>query len=199
MFNIAQPKEISFLSKEDAIALITQPVRGFVRYDRKAVDSILRLTAGQPFFTQAICLHIIEDLNDNRQNRVTVEEVEETCRDIVENAPYHFAYIWSELTADEKILIALLAETLSDEMAYASIDDIASRLSSYDLQYSRADINKTMARLQEEHLIEKKPEVMATSATTEAEAYRFRMELTRAWIKAEHPTWGVLKEVQNHE
>ena len=192
MFNMAQPKEVNFLSRENAIALITQPVRDFVSYDRQAVDSILRLTAGQPFFIQAICLHIIEELNLKEQNRVTAEDVEASCHDIVENAPYHFAYIWSELTADEKIMISLLAEVLNDEMAHASIDDIASALPNYELQYSRADISKSLVRLQDEHLIERK-------SRTEAEAYRFRMDLTRAWIQAEHPIWGVIKEVQNDE
>jgi hypothetical protein len=189
---MAQPKEVSFLSRDDAVALITEPVRDFVRYDKKAVDSIWRLTAGQPFFTQVICLQIIEELNLKQKNRVTLEEVEESCHDIVENAPYHFAYIWSELTAEEKIMVSLLAEALTAEMAYASVDDIASRLSNYDLRYSRADISKTLARLREEHIIEKK-------LSTQADAYRFRMDLTRAWIQAEHPTWGVMKEVQNHE
>ncbi|MFQ5798808.1 MAG: PEGA domain-containing protein, partial [Bacteroidota bacterium] len=191
MFNMAQPKEISFLSKEDAIRLITEPVRDYMRYDRKAADRILRLTAGQPFFTQAICLHIIEDLNDKRQNRVTVEYVEEACDDLVENAPYHFAFLWSELAADEKIMVALLAELIPDGMAYASVDDIASRLPYYELEYDRASISKAMARLQEEHLIERKPETEGS--------YRFRMDLIRALIQAEHPTWGVLKEVQNDE
>jgi hypothetical protein len=191
MFNMAQPKEISFLSNEDAIRLITEPVRDYMRYDRKAADRILRLTAGQPFFTQAICLHIIEDLNDKRQNRVTVEYVEEACDDLVENAPYHFAFLWSELAADEKIMVALLAELLSDGIAYASADDIASRLPYYELEYDRASISKAMARLQEEHLIERKPETEGS--------YRFRMDLIRALIQAEHPTWGVLKEVQNDE
>jgi hypothetical protein len=190
LFNMAQPKEVSFLSRENAVELITQPVREYMRYNRKAVDRILRLTAGQPFFTQAVCLHIIENLNDKKQNRVTVENVEEACRDIVENPPFHLAYTWSEMEIDEKIMIALLAEVLTDGAAYASIDDIVSRLPYYNLQYSRASISKAMARLREEHLIEKKQET---------EDYRFRMDLIRSWIQAEHPTWGVLREVQNHE
>jgi len=190
-FNMAQPREVSFLSQDDAIALITNPVKDFVRYDRKAVDLVLRLTAGQPFFTQAVCQYIIEYLNDREQNRVTTEQVDEAYRDIVENAPYHFAYIWGELTDDEKITIALLAESLPDETAYASVDDIASKLANYDLQYTRADISKNLARLLEEHLIETKP-------GTQTEAYRFRMDLTRGWLQAEHPTWGVLKEVQDN-
>ena len=151
---------------------------------------MLRLTAGQPFFTQAICFHIVENLNDKKQTKVTVTDVDTACRDLVENAPYHFSYIWSELSSDEKIVIALLAETLISEESYAVIDDIISKLPKYDLQYSRNDIGKALAQLQEEDLLEKK---------SDSELYRFRMELTHAWIQTEHPTWGVLREVQENQ
>jgi len=190
MFNMAQPREVSFLSKEDAAALVTEPVKDFVRYSRKAVDRILRLTAGHPFFTQTVCLQIIEDLNDDQENRVTVERVEEACREIVENAPFHLAFLWRELKTDEKIIVSLLAESLPDGLKYASVDDISSKLLDYELEYDRATISKSLARLMEEHLIEK---------GLDDEVYRFRMDLIRSWIQAEHPTWGVLKEVQDNE
>ncbi len=190
-FNMAQPKEVSFLARENAVALITEPLKDYIRYKRKAVDRILRLTAGHPFFTQAICLQIVEDLNDVQENKVTVERVDQACDDIVENAPFHLGYVWRELSPDEKIVIALLAEIITDGTAYATVDDIVSRLSHYELDYDRATISKALARLlQEEHLVER---------DSGDEAHRFRMDLIRAWLQAEHPTWGVLKEVQNNE
>ena len=189
-FNMAQPKEVSFLARENAVALITEPLKDYIKYDRKAVDRILRLTAGHPFFTQAICLQIVEDLNDAQENRVTVDRVDQACNDIVENAPFHLAFVWRELSPDEKIVIALLAEIITDGTSCATAGDISSRSSHYELDYDRATINKALARLLEEHLVEKTPE---------EEAHRFRMDLIRAWVQAEHPTWGVLKEVQSDE
>jgi len=105
-FNMAQPKEVSFLNYENAISLITDPVKDYVQYSKKAIDRILRLTAGHPFFTQAICLQIIEELNEKQQNKVDVEKVQYACNDIVENAPFHLSFVWSELNDDEKILIS---------------------------------------------------------------------------------------------
>jgi hypothetical protein len=154
------------------------------------VDRILRLTAGHPFFTQAMCLQIVEDLNDAQENKVTVDRVDQACNDIVENAPFHLAFVWRELSPDEKVVIALLAEIITDGTAYATVDDILSSLSHYELDYDRATISKALAKLQEEHLVERNPE---------DETHRFRMDLIRAWVQAEHPTWGVLKEVQNNE
>jgi hypothetical protein len=137
-----------------------------------------------------MCFQIIENMNDRQQNRVTMKDVDEACHELVENAPFHLAFIWSELTSEEKVMVALLAEVPPDGSAYASIDDIISRQSYYELEYDRATVNKALARLVEDHLVE------AESGT---ENYRFRMDLIRAWIQSEHPTWGVLKEVQNNE
>jgi hypothetical protein len=190
VFNMAQPREVSFLTREDTIELITEPIKDYMRYDRKAVERVLRLTSGHPFFTQAVCLHIIEDMNDRQQNRVTVEYVDEACHDIVENPPLHLAFLWRELTAEEKVMVALLAEALPGGLAYATVDDIMSKQSYYEQEYDSATISKTVARLMEQRLIE---------AKSGAEAYRFRMDFIRAWIQSEHPTWGVLKEVQNNE
>jgi len=189
-FNMAIPREISFLSRADAIALITEPAKDYMRYDRKAVERILRLTAGHPFFTQAVCQQIIEDMNDRQQNKVTVAYVDEACRDIVENAPFHLAFLWGELSSEEKIMVALLAEILPDGLAHASIGDIVSKQSEYELEYDRATISKTLTKLVGDHLVEMKPGT---------DSYRFRMDLIRAWLQSEHPIWGVLKEVQNHE
>lgn len=190
MLNMAVSREISFLRREDAIALITGPVREYMRYDRKAVERILRLTAGHPFFTQAICQQVVDDMNDRQQNRVTVAYVDETCRNIVENPPLHLAFIWGELTSEEKIMVALLAEALPDGSAYAAVDDIISIQPHYELDYDRATISKAMARLMiKEHLIEKR------SGT---ETYRFRMDLIHVWVQSEHSVWGALREVQNN-
>jgi hypothetical protein len=191
MLNLTKKKEVSFLNKEDAIALITKPVQEYVKYDKKAIDRLLRLTSGQPFFTQDICFHIIEKLNDKKQNKVTIEDVNISCQYLVDNAPYHFGYIWSELKEPiKKIVVALLAEVLVNEDIYASIDDVVSRLSKYELKFNRTDIGRTLGQLEEDDLIERKEN---------SELYRFRMGLTRIWIQTEHSTWGVLREVQDHK
>lgn len=190
MFNMAQSKEVSFLSYENAIALITKPVKDYVRYDNKSIERILRLTAAHPYFTQALCQQIIEELNEKQQNKVNIEQVQLACRDIVENAPFHLSFVWGELSNDEKILIAIMSEIIQDGMSYISPDDIMSKMPTYQLKYDLAAINKTLAQLMEEHLVEKKPQ---------SELYRFQMDLIREWIRVEHPIWGVLREVSKNE
>jgi len=190
MFNMAQPKEVSFLSHENAIALITVPVKDYVQYDRKAIDRILRLTSAHPFFVQALCLRIIEELNERQQNKINIEQVQRACNDIVENAPFHLPYVWNELNDDGKILTALLAEVIQDGESYIPPDEVMPKMPEYGLKYDLPDVNKIIAQLMEEQLIEKKPE---------QNLYRFQMDLIREWVRVEHPVWGVLREVKTNE
>ena len=189
MLNIVPTKEVSFLNREDAIALITKPVEGFLKYDKKAIERLLRLTVGQPFFTQNICSHIVDNSNDRKQNRVRVEDVDIACHNLVDSPPYHLAFVWEGLNSNEKIVIALLAEFIQDAESYASIDDIMLRMEKYSLQLDRSDIGKALG-LEKDDLIEKK---------ANDEFYRFRMDFSRIWIQSEHQTWGVLREVQDNK
>jgi hypothetical protein len=70
-------KTVSYLEREDALALIRQPVEGRLSYDDASVEAIVRLTAGQPFYTQAICQSLVDDLNEKRTRHATREMVNE--------------------------------------------------------------------------------------------------------------------------
>ena len=69
-------KRISFLSESDAIRLITEPVADRVTYPRGIPEHIVRLTAGQPFYTQVVCQNMMDRLNEVERNRVRQEDVD---------------------------------------------------------------------------------------------------------------------------
>src|SRR5207248_4530000 len=55
-----EERQVGYLSDDDAEALIDEPIRiggkaGESRYREKAVERILELTAGNPFYIQIIC------------------------------------------------------------------------------------------------------------------------------------------------
>jgi len=116
--------------------------------------------------------------------------VQRACNDIVENAPFHLPYVWNELNDDGKILTALLAEVIQDGESYIPPDEVMPKMPEYGLKYDLPDVNKIIAQLMEEQLIEKKPE---------QNLYRFQMDLIREWVRVEHPVWGVLREVKTNE
>ena len=55
LFNVALYHKISFLEPAAARELITEPVRDHYEVAPEAVDRILRITSGHPYYTQLVC------------------------------------------------------------------------------------------------------------------------------------------------
>jgi len=52
-------REISYLSQDDCLRLIVEPMEGHLNYGEGVLDAIYRLTYGQPFYTQVICTNVV--------------------------------------------------------------------------------------------------------------------------------------------
>ena len=74
-------RRISFLSEHDALRLITEPVKDQVVYPRGIPERIIRLTAGQPFYTQVVCQNMMDRLNEVERNRVRQQDVDAVAQD----------------------------------------------------------------------------------------------------------------------
>ncbi len=82
-FGIFQDERISYLKRDDAIRLIEQPLaiigsdgQRHTRFRERAVDRLLELTAGSPFYIQMICNSLVEYMNRKRARLVTEADVE---------------------------------------------------------------------------------------------------------------------------
>ncbi len=77
-FGIAEDKRLSYLSKEDAIKLIEEPIwdekRDRSRYLGKALDVILDYTSSNPYYIQIFCARLVEYMN--RQKAISVTEAD---------------------------------------------------------------------------------------------------------------------------
>ena len=77
-FGVFGLERVTYLAEPDARALIQQPIRaadGETRYRGRAVDEILRLTGGSPYYIQRICSRLVDYMNDERASLVTEADV----------------------------------------------------------------------------------------------------------------------------
>ena len=189
MFNAAILRKVSFLQYEEAVRLITEPVKGFVHYTPAAIEKFMRIAAGQPCFMQLVCHEIAKYLNEARRKKITAEIVEQVSTEIiVSNTPYHLAYIWSDSSREEKCVLSASASLIDTEAATVSVDEIAARLAEHSLSLPQSEIRKTLANLIERELIEGQPDT---------DAYRYRMDLTRFYLQSEHSIWSLLNELSD--
>jgi hypothetical protein len=71
LFNIALYKKIDYLSTEAATRLISEPVGPYLVYDDLAIDKILRVTAGHPYFLQLVCYTLVKRANTEKTPYIT--------------------------------------------------------------------------------------------------------------------------------
>lgn len=87
-FGTSQDERISYLMPEDAIRLIDEPIRikgkkDESRYREQAIQRILELTAGSPFYIQIFCNRLVDYMNRNKAIYVTEADVEYITHELI--------------------------------------------------------------------------------------------------------------------
>jgi len=183
-------KRISYLERDDALNLIRKPVEGVVTYGDGAVEAIYRLTSGQAFYTQAICQHLVDLLNDQQSHMASREHVFQVVDNLVNNPLPQMIFLWDSLERDEKLVMAILAETLEVEADYAAQPQLSRTIAKrkYPLDLDAGRIETALDKLFREH------ELLLKNAA-KPPGYAFRMDLWRLWIRRMHSVWQVMREL----
>ncbi|MDE0554026.1 MAG: ATP-binding protein, partial [Candidatus Poribacteria bacterium] len=87
-FGTTQDERVTYLKEEDARKLIDEPIRiggrqGESRYREQAIERILDLTAGSPFYIQILCNRLVEHMNAKHASQVTEAHVEQVKDELI--------------------------------------------------------------------------------------------------------------------
>ena len=87
-FGTTQDERVTYLKPDDARRLIDEPIRiggrqGDSRYREQAIERILDLTAGSPFYIQIICNRLVEYMNVKHARLVTEADVEQVENELM--------------------------------------------------------------------------------------------------------------------
>jgi tetratricopeptide (TPR) repeat protein len=87
-FGTTQDERVSYLREEDARKLIDEPIRirerqGESRYRERAIERIIELTAGSPFYIQIICNRLVDYMNRKHASLVTASDVEQIKDELI--------------------------------------------------------------------------------------------------------------------
>jgi hypothetical protein len=181
-------KTISYLEHEDALALIQKPVAGEVVFEPGVVEAIWRLTAGQAFYTQAICQSLVDLLNEKRTRHASPALLQEVVDGLVDNPLPQMVFLWDSFERDEKLVLGLLAETLADDRDFATQKQLSRTIEQrrYPFELDVAPIATALEKLFKSEML------LKNDATPPA--YAFRMDLWRRWVRRMHSVWQVMRE-----
>ncbi len=181
-------RKVSFLSERDTKRLIHEPVKDKLVFGRGVEDAIYRLTSGQPFYTQYICQAIVDYLNENKRNYFLKSDLKQVIDEIVDNPLPQMIYFWDGFGDDEKLVMSLLAESLSDPNSSVTAGHIAKSIQqeNYPVRLSTDTIRLILEELARVDVLKKVGD----------ETFCFRIDLLRIWIKKSHSIWRVVREVR---
>jgi AAA+ ATPase superfamily predicted ATPase len=180
-------QRISFLTRNDTMRLIHEPLRGIIDYEEGVPERIYELTAGQPFYTQVFCQALVDHLNEVREYRVTSEHLKEVTDLVIENPLPQMIFSWTSLTNLEKLSLSIVAELNKERVQPVQSSDVLSLARSERIGYeiNPSSLNETLERLFQHDVLLK---------DAKQNAYWFRMGLWHLWIGRMHSIWQVVDE-----
>jgi tetratricopeptide (TPR) repeat protein len=176
IFKQARYMRVSLLRGQDAIELITQPARDRLNYTPEAIDAILSLTAGHPYFTQAMCHEIFSHMQRLGKKRVTPNDVNAIVEKAVESSTGGLSWFWDGLPQAERLFLSALAQ-IADEGGVATESTIRERLSKHNLSLLNIELRRVPGRLVEWEML----------SLESGDSFCFVIELLRRWVVQEHP------------
>ncbi|MBN1936919.1 MAG: PD40 domain-containing protein [Anaerolineae bacterium] len=183
LFRVALYKEISFLDHRAAAALITEPVREHYGYLPAAIERIVRITSGHPYFTQLIC-HAIFNRWQQQQFLLAADgDVEAILPQVIEAGSANLQYTWDDSTPAEKVVLSTLKDLIDEEGGSAPQDTLEQRLAEYEIHMPAGELAHALQDLNLRDVI------------NNSSPYRFRVDLMRRWLKQHAPIVWVKEQV----
>ena len=174
LFNIALYRKIDFLSPDAAERLICEPVAPNLIYDDLAIDKILRVTAGHPYFLQLVCYTLVKQANIQKTGYITISDVNTGLEEMLRLGEVHFAYLWQRSNPAERAVLAAAAH-LMDRNAPLHPEEFIEYLRSYSIELNPAETTQALNSLVER-------DVMREVTEEGKSLYELRIGLVGLWV-----------------
>ena len=187
-FNIALYKHVAFLGEEAARALVVEPVAEYdLMYDDLALDKMLRVTAGHPYFLQLTCHALVNQANRKERNYLTIQDVNDVLAEMVELGEAHFAFLWEQSSIREQLILAALNRLL-DQHPTSTALQIAELLAERGVVLSLAEITNTLRQLVSRDIVRE--------IGGQPPRYEYKIELVRLWVGRYKTLGRIVEEVE---
>jgi hypothetical protein len=177
LFNTALYHEIGSLGAKEARGLVTEPVKGFLRYDDLAIDKILRVTGLHPYFIQVTCRLIVNSCNERQKTYVTLTDINEILKEAVEGSTAHVNYLYKDYaTRPEQEVLAFLSRVTDESKLFATTGEVIRFAAENQFEYDRKYVQEILLGLKNKKLVREDGEYRG-------ELFGFEFEFLRIWIE----------------
>lgn len=184
LFNVALYKKISFLEREAAVDLITQPVREQYTVAPEAIDRILQITACHPYYTQLLCHSLFNRWRQKGGATVTADDVEAVMEEVVERGLAVLKHNWEESTPGKKAVVAGLAAAMGERNRSVGRDKVSAVWRRLDVDLPGDEAARAMKSL------------AARDILTGDDQVKFTVDLVHFWVRKFQRLEWVKDEIQ---
>ncbi|NEO55747.1 MAG: ATP-binding protein, partial [Okeania sp. SIO3B5] len=193
LFHEAPNQRIGLLPEQNAERLITEPAQGVLEYEPGAIQGILELSAGHPYFTQVICFALFFKAREEGRSLVTGEDVESIVGKAMENSEAGLAWFYDGLPIPERIVFSAVAEAqqIATGKAEFVVEDPLTVLRKYGVIQTKSLI-QAGERLKEWGFLDL---LKVSEPPQKVSAYTVKIELVRRWLLKRHPLKQEIREL----
>lgn len=183
LFGSAPNHKIGLLDEISAENLIVEPARDILFYTPDAIQAILELTSGHPYFTQAMCAAIFAHARSVENWQVDREQVLRAVDDAIEISEGGLAWFRDGLNIPDRIIFYAVAASQPDTETSVETDKFEheplSFLETYGVKPTEA-LREAVSHLVESDFLELLP-------NHDLYSYRVQVDLVRRWLVRRYP------------
>ena len=175
-FKTALYRKVSFLTRDECYNLITRPVAGVITYEPEAIEQIIAITSGHPYFTQLTCHELFARCQKTGSRVVTAADVAEILDDVIERGTVNLKFVWDEASDLEKWILAALGQGEG-----LSLKGISQLLKSQGVRFVESDLNSAVLHLRDKDVLTREN--------------AFVIQLMKHWLETNRPMDRVREEL----
>jgi outer membrane protein assembly factor BamB len=177
LFSGALYHRISFLATPAACDLITQPVLNHYELASEAVDKILQITSGHPYYTQLVCGSLFTSWAGRPRSVMNPADVDLVLAEAVERGSPNLTHVWQESTPMEKALMAGMAVAMQRAPRPVSVEQAQGMWHTVGVWLPRREAEQAISGLISR-------DVVADVVTRRGTGYAFTVDLQRLWLES---------------
>ncbi|MEH1975716.1 MAG: ABC transporter substrate-binding protein [Nostoc sp.] len=187
LFKSPPYQEVGLLNEISARRLIIKPAQGMLEYEEDAIKAILKLSAGHPYFTQAICFNLFLQAKIEKKSTVTSSDVQGIVDKTIESATGGLSWFWDGLSISEQVVFSAVAEAqkIAIEQKQSFPEDPLRLLKKHGV-------------IQTELLTEATKKLAQKGYLDDTER-RVKIELVRRWLVRCHPLNQEIHKLEEFE
>ncbi|MBE9002740.1 ABC transporter substrate-binding protein [Nostoc sp. LEGE 12447] len=177
-------QEVDLLDNISAKRLIIKPAAGVLEYNEDAIQAILELSAGHPYFTQVLCFNIFGYARSEDNWKVTRANVKMIVDKAIESAEGALSWFWDGLTTPQKVIFSAVAEAQNN-------------FSPEDKIFSEVPLRLVMEYgvIKTEELANAVKELTEKSLLDESQL-KVKIEFVRRWLEQRHPLRNEITDLE---